>query len=539
MSRTLELGQVVAGRFELIRELGAGSFGDVWLARDREGGRDVALKLLQPQWAASPRVFARFQTEIQVLSVLNHPTIARALGASLDPPSPYLALEFVKGETLYAHLSERARRGEHLPLSEISAMVREVAEGLDHAHRLGILHRDLKPSNLMLAAAPAPGAPRVRILDFGIAKLLELPHDQQTTVGRVMGTDPVLAPEQLRGINVGLRADVFSLGCVAYSLVTSRYAWSRDTAGAPRRFGERKPSSESPLEIARRIAEELRPSASAYRPELPAEVDVVLRRAMATDPGERFASAPLLAEALEAALLHEPRLSDETRSVSLEGPERRGDGLTAVSPSELEAPRGEEPLSVTDPRPMVSAPAVQAQPPSAQQRWSRSNVLASAALISVTALLLVLTTSILDAPRAPPESSAAPPMATSLSARAALGAETPTVAISTPPPPGPSAPPASPARKQSAGPGPRRAAAEARDGGVAPSPLERALEAARRDPASVAGLEALARAIEERAQAAAGPEALAVRRCVASARFQLDLSELEACARKLGAVAVR
>lgn len=259
---------------------------------------------------------------------------------------------------------------------------------------------------------------------------------------------------------------------------------------------------------------------------------MVLRRAMASDPEERYASAPLLAEALEAALVQGARLHEETRSVSLEPPAQRGDALTAVSPSELEAPRGEEPLSVTDPRPMVSAAAVEAQAAPRPQRWSRSSLLASAALLSVTALVLVLTTSILDAPRAPPTSSPAPLAATPLSAKAALGADTPTVAIST------ASPPPSPARKASSAPAPRRATAEPRDGGVAPSPLERALEAARRDPSSVALLEALARAIEERAQAA-GPEAVAVRRCVASARFQLDLSELEACARRLSAGAVR
>ncbi|MFO0727298.1 MAG: serine/threonine-protein kinase [Myxococcota bacterium] len=534
----------MGGRFELERKLGAGSFGDVWQAKDLSRGGQVAVKLLKARWAANPRVMQRFETEIEVLRVLDHPNIAGAVAASIALPAPYLALEFIAGETLFDRLVALGAIGRSLEAEEAAAILSAVAAGVEHAHGHGILHRDLKPSNIMIPADPA--GPRARILDFGIAKILEVPEDLQTTVGRVIGTDNYLAPEQLRGGEIGPTADVFSLGCVAFSMLTARYAFAHDVFGQPRLFGSRRPSSDTPLEVARRIANEPRPNASAFRAELGAEVDFVLRKAMAATAEERYPSAKSFADALSEALSR-PR-SERAPSTTFgmdpgqtqDAPAAPPPQLTRVMPSDLDPPQLEP---ASNPQPTPSAPLVigvvdptpppRAPAPQRSERWPLAAGAAGVAmLLALGALSLSLRTMappqealpvVSPAPAAlkPAPIGAHPLESVKGSTAAAALVETPAAPAPTP-------------KRAFAAATPRPTAAERPEKAAASdAPLEAALRAARSDPSNVGLLERLARAIEEAAGRRSPEEAAIIKRCLASAQFDLDLGALERCAARL------
>ena len=224
------------GAYRVEGLLGAGGMGEVYRARDGRLGRDVALKVLPPAFAADSSRLARFEREAQVLASLNHPNIAAIYGieeAVLDGGvrAPALVLELVEGETLAAALARSP-----LPVARALAVARQIADALDAAHDKGIVHRDLKPSNISLT--PDGG---VKVLDFGIAKSLAnatgdsgaapttLAAPDATDEGTILGTAAYMSPEQARGQAVDKRTDIWAFGCVLYEMLAGRAAFARQT----------------------------------------------------------------------------------------------------------------------------------------------------------------------------------------------------------------------------------------------------------------------------------------------------------------------
>ncbi|MDQ3228938.1 MAG: serine/threonine protein kinase, partial [Pseudomonadota bacterium] len=204
----------LVGPYQLDRMLGEGGMGQVWLAARADGlyQRRVALKLLRPG-LADPNLRLRFTRERQILARLEHPHIARLLNAGFSSDGqPYLALEYVEGDPITDYC-----RARDVPLVERLHMFQQVCDAVSHAHANLIVHRDLKPSNIMVA----PGGD-VRLLDFGIAKLLdtEIPSLDHTRTGLRAFTLHYAAPEQVRGEPVTTMTDVYSLGVVLYELLT-------------------------------------------------------------------------------------------------------------------------------------------------------------------------------------------------------------------------------------------------------------------------------------------------------------------------------
>ena len=214
-------GQTIA-HFRMIRLLGRGGMGDVYLAEDVNLGRKVALKLLPPAFRTNDERVSRFEREARATAALNHPSIVTVYEIGERQGQPFIAMEFVDGETLQARLS----RG---PMPEADALRAgtRIADALAAAHNAGVIHRDLKPANLMLRRDGA-----VKVLDFGLARLLghfsdsDTPEDlpSATASGRVMGTPAYMAPEQWNGRPADARSDIYSLGCVLYELLTGRRA---------------------------------------------------------------------------------------------------------------------------------------------------------------------------------------------------------------------------------------------------------------------------------------------------------------------------
>ncbi len=219
------------GPYEIVAPLGAGGMGEVYRARDTKLGRDVALKLLPPLFAADADRVERFEREARVLASLNDRHIGAIYGFEDAGTIPALVLELVEGDTLH----DRVRRGT-LPLSEALAVAQQIAEALDAAHRAGIIHRDLKPSNIKITPDGV-----VKVLDFGLAKALAAEGSgpdlsksptmtaDGTIAGVILGTAAYMSPEQARGQPVDKRTDIWAFGCVLFEMLTGSAAFARET----------------------------------------------------------------------------------------------------------------------------------------------------------------------------------------------------------------------------------------------------------------------------------------------------------------------
>ena len=252
------------GPYEIVGPLGGGAMGEVYRARDKRLGRDVAIKALPPAFAADPARLSRFRREAQTLASLNHPNIAAIYGLEEADGAPHLVLELVEGETLAARLARGA-----LPQSEALALGIQIAGAIEAAHERGVVHRDLKPGNIMINPAGT-----AKVLDFGLAKsdpgpasggaLSDSPtlsgHPDATAAGVILGTAAYMSPEQARGKPVDRRSDVWSFGCVLFECFTGCPAFAGETVSdLIARILEREPDwSALPAGTSSRIREILR-----------------------------------------------------------------------------------------------------------------------------------------------------------------------------------------------------------------------------------------------------------------------------------------
>lgn len=229
------IGRII-GPYEVVASIGRGGMGEVFKARDRKLGRDVALKILPPELAKDPDRLARFQREARVLASLQHQNIAAIYGLEETDGQPVLAMELAAGEDL----STRLLRGP-LPDNEIEKITSQLARGLEYAHEQGIVHRDLKPANVKVS-----GEGTVKILDFGLARAFTADsvsegdaesHSYQPTItqaltgsGTVLGTAAYMSPEQARGYEVDRRSDIWAFGVILYEMMTGVRLFEGETA---------------------------------------------------------------------------------------------------------------------------------------------------------------------------------------------------------------------------------------------------------------------------------------------------------------------
>src|SRR5215210_5774846 len=261
--------------YRIMEALGAGGMGAVYKAYDEKLHRIVALKLLPPEFTAQEERRLRFLQEARAASILNHPHILTVYEFGEDGGRPYMAMEYVEGETLRQKIKERP-----LPTVEALGLAIQMAEGLAKAHEAGVVHRDLKPENLMVSRDGY-----VKILDFGIAKLL--PTRRRTTVadsaqktlvrvetesGTIMGTVNYMSPEQLLGQRVDLRCDVFSFGVVLCEMLTGTCPFAADNH----------------IDTMHAILHEEPRVRDSLRSKLPFDLQRILAKALAKTPKERY-----------------------------------------------------------------------------------------------------------------------------------------------------------------------------------------------------------------------------------------------------------
>ena len=270
------------GSYEIVAPLGAGGMGAVYRARDARLGRDVAIKVITESFADDTTALARFEREAISIAKLSHPNILSIYEFVEDAGRAFVVMELVDGETLRARLEHGP-----LPVRKTSAYALQIARGLAAAHARGIVHRDLKPENVMVTRDD-----HVKILDFGLAKEAVPQGDvsaaatrlAQTTPGTILGTFGYMAPEQVRGVTVDHRADIFAFGAVLYEMATGRRAFQGETA------------ADTMTAILTKEPPELEGDAPAIHPGL----ERIIRRCLEKTPELRFQSASDLAFALEA-----------------------------------------------------------------------------------------------------------------------------------------------------------------------------------------------------------------------------------------------
>ena len=200
------------GHYEILSPLGKGGMGEVWRARDSKLGREVAIKTLPEEFAKDEERLARFEREAKLLASLNHPNIAAIYGLEEDDGARFLVLELVEGDTL----AERVKRGV-IPVEESLKLAVQSAEALEAAHGKGVIHRDLKPANIKVTPEG-----KVKVLDFGLAKMGESGDETLTASRVVLGTPAYMAPEQLAGKKCDRRTDIYALGLLLHEMVTGR-----------------------------------------------------------------------------------------------------------------------------------------------------------------------------------------------------------------------------------------------------------------------------------------------------------------------------
>jgi serine/threonine protein kinase len=342
----LSLSDQLTRDYRILRLLGKGGMGDVYLAEQlRVGRRLVALKVLNSSSAARPEMAKRFENEASSGGRINHRNVVTVYESRItDDGQMYVAMEFVEGKSLTEYLKEKGP----LPLDQVIEITKQICAGLSAAHKLGIIHRDIKPDNIMLTEAD--GEPVVKVLDFGIARLSETdPSIGKTRAGVIMGTPTYMSPEQAMGKTgdkIDARSDIYSLGIVIHQMLTGHVAFKAPT----------------PLEIMRMHMSEPPASLKHWRPDLnvPDAVEQVVFKALEKSRELRQQTITELASELEAAA------SGIHPASSLSQKDMPTVRISKEAPTPATAPLSSEKTSVSKPStlPQQSRPtASNARPP--------------------------------------------------------------------------------------------------------------------------------------------------------------------------------
>ncbi len=371
------MNSTISDRYELGDRLGSGGMSTVYQATDRVLERTVAVKVLAEHLSDDDKFVARFRREALAVAKLIHPNIVQVYDTGVDAYRHYIVMEYVEGKSVAQLLQTRGRLGSDSAVD----IGTQACDGLEYAHRQGIIHRDVKPGNLMViggpagrrrrgvsAHEPATGEMTVKLTDFGIARATA--QSRLTQVGSVVGTAAYLAPEQARGEEATPAADVYALGVVLYQILTGRLPWEGSTLAelAIRR------ENESPL------------PPTSYDPEVPETLSRAVLQALEGDVAARYSSARELSRALQAGVRGEepPVPEDELPTNMLSS----APATAATRRMEADPPTPVAPQPVVRPR-QRPAPAPRAQPaPAAAPRRSLGSRIGRA--IGILVLIAVL-----------------------------------------------------------------------------------------------------------------------------------------------------
>lgn len=286
------------GRYKLLDKIGEGGMGTVFKAEHVTTKRIAALKVIVSKLQDKPAALNRFRREMQAIAALDHPNIVRAYDADTIESISYLVMEYVDGSDLEKWIAEFGR----LPIDWSCECIKQAALGLEHAHETGLVHRDLKPSNLLVVGESTSIRPKVKILDLGLARFVDIEEDERleggdnepahvaedgvtvlTEIGHVLGTADYISPEQFRfARDADIRSDIYSLGCTLFQMITGEPVY---------------PDKDPTARLHAKITVDTRPC-STVRDEVPPELDRIIATMLARDPDDRYQHPRELAVAL-------------------------------------------------------------------------------------------------------------------------------------------------------------------------------------------------------------------------------------------------
>ncbi|MEB2312725.1 MAG: serine/threonine-protein kinase [Sorangiineae bacterium] len=291
---SFDVGDLLGGKYTLVRLLGRGSAGEVWEAEHTLVERRVAIKILHRELADDAEIYGRFIAEARAAGRLMHPNVAGVFDLGDQDGAPFMVMELCDGELLSTVIEERGAVG----VGYACELIAQVLAALEAAHGLGIVHRDLKPGNIIVVH-PRPDQPLTKVLDFGIAKGVHPDGMAPEETGRIFGTPSYMAPEQALGESVDHRADLYATGAILYELLTGRPPFEGASA------------LDVIATVIRRPPKPLR----TYAPQVPAELELVVRRALAKDRRQRQQSAAEMLRAIAPFIAAAPAASHDHRTI--------------------------------------------------------------------------------------------------------------------------------------------------------------------------------------------------------------------------------
>ncbi len=270
------IGEVI-GNYRILKKIGEGGMGAVFLARDLTLERDVAIKIIAPHLARNPNLMARFKIEAIAQAKLNHPNVVTIYSFNQEGDVYYIVMEYIEGESLKKIIKERGP----LPLEEALKIFLQVLSAIEFAHKKGIIHRDIKPANVLITKDGV-----AKIGDFGIAKVAGI--EGLTRLGSSLGTPLYSAPEQILGKKVDARADIYALGVTLFEMLTGRPPFVSETG--------------SDYEIQKAHLEKKPPKPSSLRKDIPSKLDQIVLKCLQKKPENRYSSVSELKEELKKVL---------------------------------------------------------------------------------------------------------------------------------------------------------------------------------------------------------------------------------------------
>jgi len=269
------IGNLV-GSYKITDKIGEGGMGAVYRGIDIMLEREVAIKMLRPELSRQPNIVERFRSEAVTLAKLNHPNIATLYSFVRQGDDFFMVMEFVRGETLDGLI----RRSGAMPCDRAIALMCQALEGIDHAHKMGIIHRDVKPANMMMTEGGT-----LKVMDFGIARVLGTAR--MTKQGNIVGTIEYMSPEQVRGLETDARSDIYSLGILLYEMLTGRVPFSSD----------------SEFDLMKMQIDEAPQPPRFFSSNIPPAIEQAIMKSLAKRPEARFQSAADFRNALQGSVV--------------------------------------------------------------------------------------------------------------------------------------------------------------------------------------------------------------------------------------------